>query len=212
LRVLEKVGWLLLTLGVGELGTHTAWRSQYVHDGFYLRGGLTLGRGWLWGDSKHSQSSLPLRAHGVMPGALVLVGGTVRSGVVVGGGVSSHCMLSPHGRMLGYVFDDDPEFRVCSNEVLFFSDYYFDRGEGFHVLGSLGLSPVTLRSPNYRYQLTIDGLSLRIGAGYEVWAGPELSFGPLLLFQYAGLLGSGEGYDHSGSLLTVSAALALTYH
>jgi hypothetical protein len=212
LRVLEKVGWLLSTLGIVALATHTASGSQYVHDGFYVRGGLALGRGWLWGDSKHSQSSLPLRAHGVMAGALVLVGGTVRSGVVLGGGVFSHCMLSPHGRMLGYVFDDDPEFRVCANEVSFLSDYYPDRGEGFHLLGSVGLSPVTLRSPNYRYHLTIDGLSLRIGAGYEVWAGPELSFGPLLLVQYAGLLGTGEGYDHSGSLLTVSAALALTYH
>ena len=175
MRIPEKVGRLLLTLGVVGLCTQTAWGSQYVHDGFYLRGGAALGRGWLWGDSKHGQSSLPLRVRGVMPGVLALVGGTPRSGVVLGGGVFSYGMLSPRGRMLGYVIDDDPEFRVAVYEFVFFSDYYVDRSESFHVLGSVGLSPVTLRSPNYRYHLTIDGLSLGIGAGYDVWAGPELS-------------------------------------
>jgi hypothetical protein len=108
--ILDKARWLLSTLGVVGTVTTTASGSQYVHDGLYLRGGLVLGQGWLWGDSKDGRSSLPLRAHGVMAGALVLLGGTVRSGASVARSMGRQWFstrgASVHGRGTFYFMEE----------------------------------------------------------------------------------------------------------
>jgi hypothetical protein len=211
-RLADRLGSALVVVGVCGLSARPAAAGEYTHDGFYLRGGIGVGAGWLRAESRDPETSttLPLRADGVVGSALLLVGGTLRSGVVLGGGALAQSMVSPSGRMRGYEFDDDSEFSVDTLAVVFFADYYLDKASGFHLLGTGGIRQVNLGSPNFRYQVSMDGFSLGVGTGYDFWAGPQLAIGPLLMVRYTAFL-PGSGTE-GGSLFTGSLALAVTYH
>jgi hypothetical protein len=185
--------------------------QPHYHDKFYLRlaGGLSY-----FSDAVESEPiTSPLRLgrvtgtiKGVAPAAELAAGYAVLPGLIVGGGLYFHWILSPstdNGNL--EAVGDVPETVNFAGTTLAllgpFVDYYFDPAAGFHVQGSIAYGILSLgegRGANtdraYVQEQSGGGLALMAGVGYELWVSGGWSVGAL------GRLtaGWGSGDDKNG--------------
>jgi hypothetical protein len=173
-------------------------RGAHLHDGFYLRLGLGVGR---TGASFRNDNSREL--DGSVEGSLVsaaaafelAIGGTPAPGLVIGGGFFSGGSGEVESSDLSV--DGRPVPRIKYSQLTFtllgpFIDYYFDERSGFHLQGALGLAYMDVGtgkrgSTTVTDERTLGGLGFMLGGGYEWFVGDQWSLGGLLRMRYGAL-------------------------
>jgi hypothetical protein len=200
-------------------------RGAYLHDGFYLRMGLGVGR---LGASLKSNDSTELG--GSVDGSIAhvagafefAVGGTPAPGLVIGGGlfgsqsrdVSTSDLTVSGQKVHGLDFD-----QLSLTLLGPFVDYYFNEKAGFHLQGALGIAFVHSSRGFQDGKRTTDdrdmgGLGFMLGGGYEWFIAEQWSLGGTLRMTY-GAVETDRSDDErwSYSVLAIPEILfTATYH
>jgi hypothetical protein len=138
------------------------------HDGFYLRDAFGPGYTSFGGSVPVRPASLTGLNEGVL-----LLGGTPRRGLVVGGGIHA---MSVSGHFAGGVHDG--AYANAEEATLGpFFDWYPDPTRGFHLGALAGVSGTRVRSTETDLSAALGGT---LFAGYDWWVGPRWSLGVLL--------------------------------
>jgi hypothetical protein len=175
-----------------------------THDGFFLQ--LGVGLGYLstsadagLGDESLSGLSLPWS---------VLLGGTIGSGVVLGGGVIQDYSVSPTYTVNGEDMGEVTDLSLYLTGIGMFVDFYPDPKEGLNFQGFFGWGALEAARGGNVSSSDPTGVILSLGVGYDFWIGDEWSVGPMARFVYAPLSLNGVKYN-----TTAPGVLAnFTYH
>jgi len=204
------------------------------HDGFYLSFGL--GVGYLSGDITEYKTEGQLhpgdsqvKTEGSVAGIAqlgeIMVGGTIPSGPVLGGGAWGMNALSAHydGEIRNWMTDElatgSSTLKLTSlSQIGPFLAYYPDASGGLHGM----LAPtLVLAKVGDKKDLAFEyddhapdgvGWGLVLGAGYDFWIGEQWSLGVTARFQYVSVwLGSTEPASTLGAIVPGVLA-SVTYH
>jgi hypothetical protein len=188
--------------------------TAHLHDGFYLR--MSIGVGYM-GDSvsysKKAYSDMTVR--GGAGSFAILLGGTPRNGLVVGGGIVGVSADRP-------VFDVGRDSFVHDGKVTFsmlsgFVDWYPNPREGFHLQALAGLGVLTFEdSVGNTRRRDPAGVGLGLAIGQEWWVGSQWSIGVIGRLMYAHLtLKDADdiaGLTEKHSLVSPAVLFGATYH
>jgi hypothetical protein len=194
------------------------------HDGFYLR--LELGAGYFSGSRVNDSSDGELKGDvtGVAQVGGLMIGGTIASGLVLGGGVWG--TNAPKSEYNGQIFllsgparstivDRTASVDLASTSIIGpFLAWYPEPTKGLNAEIALGLAIATVGGgfdddtfwvPDYEGV----GWGLQIGVGYDFWVGEQWSLGLLARASYVNV-SDGEG-DMLAALVPALAG-AVTFH
>ena len=154
------------------------------HDGFYLR--LGLGAGRITTEFRRTDvSTLEGRGTGASSSFEIALGGTVGSGLVLGGAMvadAAETVISDDvtldGRPVlreGWVL----QYEAVATLIGPFVDWYLDDTLGFHVQAAVGLASIDFREGDVVSSRSSSGYGLLGGVGYELWVGDQWSMGVL---------------------------------
>lgn len=193
------------------------------HDGFYLRLGTGFGvyeERMKSDDSDLYGGEISGDSVGLASVGEVAMGGNIRPGLVLGGGLYTARLLSSH-----YGADDSsagqppPELDPAARHLIVlgpFLDYYPRPSGGLHFQAALGLAAASTDVGNTdedeRY--TAGGGGVVFGVGYEWWVGDEWSVGVLARAMAAAVTGkddAGVRWFH-GISTNPSLLFTVTYH
>lgn len=199
--------------------------GAYRHDGFYLRFATGFGAVSESLRSRRSEAYGGI-VEGNSSGFATLgefaLGGTVATGVVLGGGAYSFDIVTatyratedsasaPPGEL-------DPARRNFSL-VGPFADWYFDPMSGFHAQLALGLATLSAvqldTSPIDDEPYHAVGAGIMLGIGYEWWVAEEWSLGAMARLTAAFLAGKDEAGVtwHHGLGSSPAPMFTVTYH
>jgi hypothetical protein len=187
-------------------------RGAYEHDGFYLRFGLGFG-GFTDGMISDEENANGEQASGQVTGVAsvgeIMIGGSVRRNLILGGGVwTSTLLASSYAHTDG---DQIPsELRQPDNFTMIgpFFDYYFGNSLGvkgaFHLQGSPALAVLNgFRPEQGRHdddRRVAVGAGLMAGFGYEWWVEKQWGLGVLARLSVAGLAeeSQSDGFYYHG--------------
>jgi hypothetical protein len=200
-------------------------RGARVHDGFYLRFGTGFG---VYEERLESDDSSVYggevggRTVGIASLGEFAMGGTISSGLVLGGGVYTAKLLSGHFRVdesspAAPPSELDPELRELT--VLGpFLDWYPRPHRGLHLQVAVGLAAVTTTNGGFDEDdedtYRAFGAGVVLGVGYEWWIGDEWSIGAMARAQAAAVSGEDDAKVRWFHGVSTSPALllTLTYH
>jgi hypothetical protein len=179
-----------------------------MHDGFYLQ--LTLGVGAVVHHSLATfrdpgppqQATYSESGGGPAVAGSLLMGGSLRPGLVLGGGVlgvTSFVSLAHERDGVPIdVEDGGGPFFVSVGVIGPFIDYYPHPTRGFHVQGMAGYA--TYNGPHAGNSFdTPRGIGLMAGVGYDWWVGKEWSVGLLARCTFVSTWTSDHPYPGGGS-------------
>lgn len=156
--------------------------AAQAHDGFYLRGGAGLGyystsAEFAGRDESLSGLSIPME---------LLVGGSIFSGFVVGGGLSVDYAPSPSYTQNGMDVSiaDVSQFLIAIGP---FVDFYPDPDAGYHGQFRIGWGGLETSVDGGVGGSDPTGLVMSLGGGYDYWLTDVLGVGGLARFTYAPL-------------------------
>jgi len=200
-----------------------------THDGFYLRFGLGFGYLNASGQASYLGNSYDATLRGGAFIGEVLIGTTVASGLVIGGGSMGAAAYGPQVT-LG---DDRVKSENTLNLTLIgaFADWYFDPKEGLHLQAMFGYSAMAARAetgPSSLYagsanapgsgtgvnsdsELT-QGFGLGLGFGHEWWIGEQWSLGVLGRVVVSRLWRDGRQWSESFTVTSPGVLCTMTYH
>lgn len=166
---------------VASSTTEVAARGAHVHDGFYLR--LGTGFGSYSETLRRSGEDNDTLITGITSAGEWTLGGTIRPGLIIGGGVFSATTLASDRVVRGStppgdIVDARGDFAIVGP----FFDYYFDPRKGLHVEGALGIANVrglSIESGSFDKDHIAVGFGMVAGFGYEWWVSNEWSIGIL---------------------------------
>lgn len=152
-------------------------RGAGVHDGFYLR--LATGFGAYNEGIRRAGQDRETRVNGIATVGELAIGGAIRPGFILGGGVWSSTVLASDRTVRGTtppaeVLDTRGEFSLIGP----FVDYYPDATQGLHFQGAIGLANVRGFGNGDDDPVALGG-GLMLGIGYEWWVSEEWSLGVL---------------------------------
>ncbi|MDQ2647413.1 MAG: hypothetical protein M3020_26660, partial [Myxococcota bacterium] len=198
-------------------------RGVEVHDGFYFRAGLGLG-GLIGKLTPDVEDSLDISVGGFSFLSELAFGGTVGSGVVIGGGI-----YTANTQKTTYEVDAagaTVSFDGGSTTVGVlgpFVDVYPNPEMGLHFGGALGFGVITAEEgdedddgfafPPTKY--AGGGFGLMLQGGYEVFVADQWSIGGAarLLYAHATLKADDDGYeDVKAGVFVPGALFTVTYH
>ncbi len=207
-------------------------KSANNHDGFYLR--LALGVGYA---QTRFKSENALTYTGTTEGTIkgptgsfeLSMGGTVGSGVVIGGGVYFENFANPDSTD---VADSSPgpeqELKFKSANMALLGpmvDWYFDPSSGFHAQGAIGLGVIAVSNGREKGSdaITIGnhdsgGWGVMLGVGYDWWVADDWSIGVLGRVLYVAGGKGEENVDFSDTtwkhqaIAAPSVMFTATYH
>ena len=176
-----------------------------THQGMQLRG--TLGVGFL-----SNQESIGGQWQDTISGtagqASLYVGGSLAPGFFLGGFVSGTGVQAPtvdNGSQLFYTSSDT---RLNIWTVGPYLDIYpYARG-GFHLLGGVGYTGISISSYQAGTLASGDGVSVHGGVGLDMWVNREMSMGFLLSLTHSTAIVQGF-YE---STYTPVLSLSISYH
>lgn len=111
------------------------------------------------------------------PAYELLIGGTVGSGIVIGGGFVAQDISDPDVSIepdVGFSGTVDTSGALGILVLGPFVDWFFDEKEGFHAGVVLGLGSIGLRDEN---DDASSGLGGSLFVGYDFWVGKQWSLG-----------------------------------
>lgn len=172
--VQAQVAAPILTEAAPAPGTH--W-----HDGFYLR--LGTGFGSYSEAIRQSGEDKQTTVSGIASAGEFALGGAVRPGLIVGGGIWGSTVLASSRTIRGNtppgeVVDGRGDFQIVGP----FFDYYPDPAGGLHMQGGFGIANVrgvSVDSVNFDKDSISVGAGLMFGIGYDWWVSKEWSIGIL---------------------------------
>lgn len=183
-------------------------QSGYRHDGVFAR--ISLGLGYTHFSRGTPEMVNQISASGLAPNFEVLAGGTITTGLVLGGGMIVNAIPSP-----SYKLGGDPVSTENSNFQLyvlpFFANYYFDPKKGFNVQALLGLGFANETVENVK-QPDAGGIALGIGAGYEGFIAKQWSLGAFGRFTYANLATNERGVRDTYDVILPTISIVATLH
>ncbi len=188
--------------------------GAYVHDGFYLR--LALGGGGafetmgLSGDAEAGSC----RVGGPAVAFDLAMGGTLGSGFVLGGVLSTmYFAKQQRGRLPMPEAEVRDEHAASLSTIGILADWYPDPSKGFHAQAVLGAGVLRL-SDTADSDYAPSGTAISAGLGHEWWLGPEASLGILARFDWAFLTYQDEEAerDYEHRLLHFGLMGTATYH
>ena len=150
-------------------------RTVYRHDGFYLRFGI----GPAYGSAKSEAEGIQATFEGAGPAYELLIGGTLGSGFVLGGGFVGQDIQDPEVTV--DLAGAGSASGVASNETLgvvalgLFGDWFPDPEGGAHVGALIGIGALGLQGDNDEAST---GAGASLWAGYDFWVGKQWSLGP----------------------------------
>lgn len=201
------------------------------HDGFYMR--LELGAGYLAG-SRVSETDayqfeedvyqLVGNVTGIAQVGAFMLGGTVASGFVLGGGAwGSNAPLSDYsgqvvemGERPFTIADRNAGVGLASTSVIGpFLAWYPDPTNGLNAEVAFGLGVGTIESNAFTDTFNVEGYAaagwgLQVGFGYDFWIGEQWSLGLLARASYVNLGIRGE--TNTLSAWVPAFAGAATFH
>ncbi|MCA9599717.1 MAG: hypothetical protein KC776_40690 [Myxococcales bacterium] len=187
--------------------------SAYRHDGFYLRFGLGAAYGAVKSKGQLLGTDAEVSYTGWGPAYELLIGGTVGSGVVLGGGLLGQDIKNPDTSVT--VGQGVSTSKVQQDGTLglgtlgMFVDWFPDETGGAHVGAMLGLGIIGLNGDNGDSNPGIGGALM---AGYDFWVGKQWSLGPearVVFAKQSRDLGS-DTLDDTG--VGFQLALSVLYH
>jgi hypothetical protein len=187
--------------------------GDFLHDGFYLRFGVAIGYVWDFGDTTSGPNAgqdIRFRAFSV-PVELQM-GGTPLSGFVIGGHFAIH-----GGEAQKYINDVEstpPDgTRIVVGTVGAFASYYFNPRRGWHAQMVGGFTSLLEQNGNGDNRGDrLNGPSVTLGAGWDVFLATESSIGLGLRMQYARLTRVQDSGSEVHSLLAPSLLASWTVH
>lgn len=200
-----------------------------THDGFYLR--LGLGGGYLnaTGEATYVGNTYDATIRGGTFAGEFLIGTTVASGLVIGGGSMGAAAYEPQ-----VTLGNDrvkSENTVNLGLIGVFADWYLNPREGLHLQAMIGYSTLTAQGstgPSSLYagnanasgsgtglnadsELT-QGIGLGLGFGHEWWIGEQWSLGVLGRLTVSRLWRDGHLWSESFTVSSPGVLCTLTYH
>ncbi len=149
------------------------------HDGFYLRFGI----GPAYGDVKSKGNlvgaDIEATYSGWGPAYELLIGGTLGSGFVLGGGFVGQDIQDPDITI--DLADSASASGVAEDETLgvvvlgMFADWFPNPEGGAHFGGMVGIGGVGLKGDD---DTSSTGLGVSLWGGYDFWVGEQWSLGP----------------------------------
>jgi hypothetical protein len=199
-------------------------RGEQHHGGFYLRLGIGLALVQLDRDGEISGAGLTsgipspqFRGQSTISGAAgvfdVTLGGTVGSGVVIGGVLLLHSLRSPelqHDDAPDETLDGPLNFGFLGVII----DWFPDVRGGFHFGGGLGLAFAIAPAPENDLgfeNIGGAGAALSLHLGYDFWIADEWSLGGMLRVTGASLRGEDTQSGVTGRETDQVSSLALTF-
>lgn len=182
-----------------------------THDGFFFRGSLGFGPGWVNESVESGAGEQELSMSGFTGMVELLFGGTPAPGFVIGGGLSGHSIVNPTVEFNDVEFETE-DTSVGISQIAVFANYYPNAAGGLYLHGSLGYAAASVTVDGDTRDTEADGVSFGVGAGYDFWIGDEWSLGPQLRLTYAHMTGEEGGVEGTDAFLSPILALSVTYH
>lgn len=154
--------------------------SAYRHDGFYLRFGIGAAYGKVVSEGSAGSIDLKATFTGWGPAYELLIGGTLGSGFVLGGGFIGQDITEPKVE-IDVGGGTIQESAVAKDEALGvlvlgpFVDFFPDEKGGLHFGAEIGLGAIGLQDESGD---SATGLGASLWGGYDFWVGKQWSLGP----------------------------------
>lgn len=158
-------------------------RTVRLHDGFYLRMGIGYGSGSVKSTGKLGESDVTAKYTGSGASYELMLGGTLGSGFVLGGGFVGQDISDP--KLSVEISGGGSGSGVISNQSLGvvvlgpMIDWFPDPHGGGHIGAMLGIGSIGLRGDDDKAS---SGTGGSLWGGYDFWVGQQWSLGPELRF------------------------------
>jgi hypothetical protein len=148
-------------------------RTDYVHEGFYLR--VNVGPGWMYNSFTDKETSTTVRSNSFAFSADLLIGGSLSPGISMGGGVLTNLALDTKFKADsdGPTLGDGPLFHLIAGP---FVDAYPNAKQGLHMGAMVGFASTTSATLGDSYGNPLGG-GAAFWVGYDMWVAPEWSVG-----------------------------------
>lgn len=182
MKILPAALFLVLVLaGSAPASADSEASGARYHDGFYLR--LATGFGGYNETITAEDADESTTVSGMATVSELMVGGAVRPGLILGGGVWTSSVLASDRVVDGAM----PPVEVWGGSGNFsligpFIDWYFDPGRGLHFQAAIGGATVRgwdLPEAQDNPDAVSVGGGVMLGFGYEWWVSNQWSFGVL---------------------------------
>lgn len=180
--------------------------TAHMQDGFYLS--LGLGGGYFHDDFRTDFILLNVdgTAQGASGAGELLVGGALKKGLILGGGVFFEQVTNPTIEIEGRTVSDD--ISVGTLVVVGpFIDWYPTPGGGLHFRGALGGARITLKDESGNRKDEDDepvGGAAVLAIGYGWWLADQWSIGIMGRVIGGGLRGDGIKHDVAATSFLVN--------
>ncbi len=177
--------------------------SVYNHDGLFFRMGLGFGPGWLTESvSVSGQPEFENKFNGLTVNIEFLLGGTLGSGFVLGGGLIANSMVNPSLQIDGEDVNEPGDTTIQLSTLALFANFYPNPKEGLNFQALVGYGQLSLTIDNESQNIgDIGGLVLGAGLGYDFWVGKQWSIGPSARLLYGSL---SDEQDFGGASAEIS--------
>jgi hypothetical protein len=148
-------------------------RTDYVHEGFYLR--VNVGPGWMYNSMTLKETKETIRSNSFAFSADLLIGGSLSPGISMGGGILTNLAIDTN-------FKADSDSPTSADGPLFhyiagpFVDAYPNAKQGLHMGAMLGFASTTRATLDSSYGTPLGG-GAAFWVGYDMWVAPEWSVG-----------------------------------
>jgi hypothetical protein len=185
-----------------------------LHDGFYLRMSLGLGRGSAKMNYPISATNdIELRYSGLAMMFDILIGGSPVPGFVLGGGLVSHSIMNPKIKSGGVEYDTaNNEDSLNLSTFGLFAAIYPDPKSGFNLHALVGYSSISSDNSASIGVHHPDGPSVMGGVGYDFWVGEQWSLGPDVRLAYAHCRSTDGNEETTVSMFVPTLSFTATYH
>ncbi len=179
-------------------------RTYHMHDGFYLRGAVSIGS---LGATLDDNSSYSLKGSGASLGFDLMVGGSPSVGVAVGGALILEGTASvSFDRGSTHAVDRSLSLAIIGP----FIDGFPTPSRGWHFGGTVGLARLSVGSVSADQLNHTNGLGGAFWLGNDLWVADDWSVGPLLKF--TGALTRASSPDVSASSFSISIGFTGLFH
>ncbi len=183
MRTLPTVLFLLATTATPALAEEdeVPGPGDYTHDGFYLR--LATGFGSYSESITREDADESTSVTGMASVSELMIGGALRPGLILGGGVWTSSVLASD-RIVDGMTPPDEVIAGSGNFTLIgpFVDWYFNPARGLHFQAAIGGATVRgydlVEARNEPDAVSVGG-GVMLGFGYEWWVSHKWSFGVL---------------------------------
>ena len=182
------------------------------HDGFYLRMGIGIGSGTVKSKGKLLGNDFDVKYTGSGASYELMLGGTLGSGFVLGGGFVGQDISDPKVTVSGTSGTSGTGVASGSLGVVVLGpmfDWFFDPRGGAHVGAMIGSGGIGLSDGNGE---TSRGLGTSLWGGYDFWVGQQWSMGPELRFVHVSGKRDVLGEKFEDKATSVEVLFTALYH